>query len=383
MERLKNMSLKKAFFTITALFFLAATLLCFVPVIYFVPLDSDSGGTAILLNSDGSDGGLTAGTNTQNSGQNTKWYAGMISVLYIGLPVLSYVAALLLSAIVFYHLKLKRPLAILQNGAERIKRHDLDFTIEKNADDELGELCDAFETMRLELLKSNRESWRQMEERKRLNAAFSHDLRNPVTVLKGSAAMLQKSFDEGSLMTESAGENISLLKQYTGRIENYIEAMTTAQKLEDLKFNPGPANWPILAKELESSLSILGANEGKEIVFSYNNEARQIDVDKYIIHNTAENLTSNALRHAKETVGITLSCGIDRIIIIVSDDGPGFSADTLSKGAVPFLHDENSGQGAHFGMGLYICHLLCEKHGGSLTLENCPGGAKTTATFYF
>ena len=378
MERLRNMSLKKAFFTITAAFFLAATLLCIMPMIYFAPLDKDSDGAIISLNSDG---GLTTDIDTQDTEQNGQ--ARIINVLQIGLPVLSYVAALLLSSIVFYRLKLKKPLAILQEGAERIMRHDLDFTIEKNANDELGELCDAFETMRLELLKSNRELWRQMEERKRLNAAFSHDLRNPVTVLKGSAAMLQKSFDEGSLMEENVGETISLLKQYTGRIENYIEAMTTAQKLEDLKFSPQPAKWSVLVKELESSLSILGANEGKEVVFSYDGEDRQINVDKYIIHNTAENLTNNALRYAKEKVSIALSCDLGKIIINVSDDGNGFSTDTLNKGTVPFLHDANTEQGAHFGMGLYICHLLCEKHGGSLALENCPGGAKTTAVFYF
>jgi signal transduction histidine kinase len=371
MERIKKMSLKKAFFAITAVFLLAATLLSFMPIIHIVPSDSA--------------GELTSDINLQNAEQNTKWYAQMKSVLQPGLPVLFYVTALLLSSMVFYRLKLKKPLAILQDGAERIGRQDLDFTIEKHADDELGALCAAFETMRFELLKSNRELWRQMEERKRLNAAFSHDLRNPVTVLKGSAAMLQKGLERGSLTEESAGETISLIKQYTGRIENYIEAMTNAQKLEDLKFNPQRANWSLLAKELESSLSILyiSTNAGKEVNFFCIGEDRQIKVDKYIIHNTAENLTSNALRYAKEKVSITLSCDGEKITIIVLDDGFGFSAAILNKGAVPFLHDANAEQGSHFGMGLYICRLLCEKHGGSLALENCPDGAKTTAVFYF
>jgi len=217
----------------------------------------------------------------------------------------------------------------------------------------------------------------------KLNAAFSHDLRNPVTVLKGSAAMLQKGLEGGSLTVEAAGEAISLIKQYAGRIENYIEAMTNAQKLEDLKFSPQPADWLTLAKELENSLTILSANAGIEVNFFRSGEDKQITANKYIIHNTAENLTDNALRYAKEKVSITLSCDDEKIIIAVSDDGPGFSDDILNKGAVPFLHDANSEQGAHFGMGLYICRLLCEKHGGGLTLENCTDGAKATAVFYF
>jgi signal transduction histidine kinase len=282
---------------------------------------------------------------------------------------------------VFYRLKLKKPLAILQSGAERIKRQDLDFTIEKCADDELGALCTAFETMRFELLKSNRELWRQMEERKRLNAAFSHDLRNPVTVLKGSAAILRKGLNNSLLTEETAGENISLIYQYAGRIENYIEAMTSAQKLEDLKFNPGPAAWSALAKELENSLSILSAHTGKKIQFICNGADKEIKIDKYIVHNTAENLVSNALRYAREKVIVVFSCDDEKIVINVSDDGIGFSSAILNKGAVPFLRDDTTEQGGHFGMGLYICRLLCEKHGGGLILENGSDGAEVTATF--
>jgi signal transduction histidine kinase len=375
MERIKNMSLKKAFFLITAVFLVIATMLSILTVIYLTSLRIEGNEITVMLKDDGTY------ILTENTDQTTKWITQIINVLQIGLPVLFYVTALLLSYMVFYRLKLKKPFAILQSGTERIQRHDLDFTIEKYADDELGALCTAFETMRFELLKSNRELWRQMEERKRLNAAFSHDLRNPVTVLKGSAAILRKGLENGVLTEETAGENISLINQYAGRIENYVEAMTSAQKLEDLKFNPQSVAWSVLVKELENSLSILNAHTGKEIQFLCNDADRQIETDKYIIHNTAENLVSNALRYAKDKVIVELSCDDDKIVINVSDDGTGFSSTILNKGAVPFLRDDNTEQGAHFGMGLYICRLLCEKHGGSLILENCSDGAKATAIF--
>lgn len=67
------------------------------------------------------------------------------------------------------------------------------------SDDELGQLCAAFETMRKELLKSNQELWRQAEERKRLNAVSSHDLRNPITVLKGTVKLLRQALSFSSL----------------------------------------------------------------------------------------------------------------------------------------------------------------------------------------
>ena len=299
------------------------------------------------------------------------------------LPFAIAVSMPILAATVFYGIKLKAPLSQLSMGAKRIMDNDLGFSVNSNSKDELGQLCKSFESMRIELLKSNQELWRQMEERKRLNAAFAHDLRNPVTVLKGSAMILQNGLKQGNLTVESAGESISLIKQYTERIENYIQAMTSVQKLEELTLSLKEVNWSALAKELENSLPILGANAGKEIKIFNNSDDRQVCVDKYMIHNVAETLVNNALRYAKNGVMIDMSCDNEKIVLNVSDDGSGFSEIILNKGAAPFLRDGDTLQGQNLGMGLYICRLLCEKHNGTLTLENYLNGAKATATFYF
>ncbi|WP_313131654.1 HAMP domain-containing sensor histidine kinase [Anaerocolumna sp.] len=445
MERIKNMSLKKSFFTITILFLSAAAVLSIISIIgciilrnhFFTPEQF----TLDL-------GTLRADIMTHYTPLKKDWLVQSLDVLQVVLPIFFIILSLFLADMVFYRMKLKQPLAVLQKGAERIQGQDLDFTIPKYAEDELGTLCTAFETMRKELLKNNQKLWLQMEERKRLNAAFSHDLRNPVTVLKGSAKILQKGFDQGSLTAESARDTIALITQYTERIEAYVEAMTRAQKLEELKCNPQPANWSILCNNLKNSLSILSADTGKELEFScqegkdkpilefyckedkdkptpefsckegkdepltefyckedkdkptpefsckedknkptpefscQKGENKQLWIDQSILQNTAENLISNGLRYAKKIVSVDFSYEQDRILLEVSDDGPGFPPVILQKGATPFLRHGDTAQQKHFGMGLYICRLLCEKHGGNLTLENTPDGAKIIATFY-
>lgn len=379
MERIRNMSLKKAFFTITILFLLAAFILSIASVVGCVALrDSffNSGQFTVDF------GSLSTDMIIQYTPLNKDWRIQALNILQIILPIFFVILSLFLADMVFYRVKLKKPLAVLQRSAERIQRQDLDFTVKKYADDELGTLCTAFETMRTELLKNNQELWRQMEERKRLNAAFSHDLRNPVTVLKGSSKILQKNLEQGSLTSENAKDTIALITQYTGRIETYVEAMTSAQKLEEFKCIPQPVDWWVLCNNLENSLSIISENTGKELKYSYQGEDRQIWVDQYILQNIAENLISNAFRYAKELVSVHLSYVQDRIVLEVSDDGSGFSSVILHKGATPFLRDDNTSEQEHFGMGLYVCRLLCEKHGGNLTLENTPTGAKVIAAFY-
>ena len=306
-----------------------------------------------------------------------------LSFLVWILPIVASVVFTILAATTFYKVKLKTPLSQLNIGVKRIMENDLDFSIKFNSKDELGRLCESFEFMRMELLNSNRELWQQMEERKRLNAAFAHDLRNPVTVLKGSAMILQNGLKQGNLTTESAGDSISLITQYTERIENYILAMTSIQKLEELTFSPKEVDYFVLVKELENSLSILGSNAGKELHVFSNGDNKRINVDKSMIYTVAENLVSNALRYSKNSITINLSCGNDKVILCVSDDGLGFSGVILKKGIAPFLRDDNTPQGQNFGIGLYICRLLCEKHNGTFTIENGLSGAKVIATFYF
>ena len=186
MERLKNMELKRTFLVLSAFCVLVALLLLGLVFMICNSISSffPSGGIEILA--DGSIVKLEAPTEAQ---QNILSMLGIIQIVScIALPM----GGLTLSGVLYYHIKLKQPISTLRNGISRIQNHDLDFSMPVHFDDELGQLCAAFDTMREELLKSNQELWRQAEERKRLNAAFSHDLRNPITVLKGTVKLLRQ-----------------------------------------------------------------------------------------------------------------------------------------------------------------------------------------------
>lgn len=257
----------------------------------------------------------------------------------------------------FYRLKLKKPIALLEEGTKRIQAHDLDFTIPQPSADELGELCGAFETMRAELLRANRELWRQAEERKRLNAAFAHDLRNPITVLKGSVKLLKRD--------PADKQALERLGTYTARLEQYVEAMSSIQRLEQLPVRAGEVSLALLRSELEETARLV-APELKITVSAP--EAGTVRIDHGLFLTAAENLLGNAARYARERIAVSLT---------VDGDGPGFPEELLRDGPKPF--GKRSEGGEHFGMGLYSCSLLCAKHGGALTLTN-QGGASAEAS---
>lgn len=77
---------------------------------------------------------------------------------------------------------------------------------------------------------------------------------------------------------------------------------------------------------------------------------------------------------------ITYTSNNDGFYLSVSDNGCGFSKNILSKATNPYFTEEEN-HSEHFGLGLYICKILCEHHGGYLKIENCSIGAKVTAFF--
>lgn len=357
MERLKNMELKRCFFLLSVLCLATALFLTFA--IYLLCAKAaerfPSGGISIDF-----DGMVTelAEPDLQQR-QILKLLDGIRLFSAVLLPA----GGLGIAGILFYHLKLKRPIAVLQMGTERIRSHDLNFSLPEISADELGQICAAFEMMRAELLKTNRELWQQAEERKRLNAAFAHDLRNPVTVLKGSIRLMKSGrADEHTL---------ERMDRYVQRIEQYVEAMSSIQRLEQLRVRPCEMTGSVLREELEETARLLAP--GTDIRLSVT-DLGAIRIDHGIFLTVAENIIGNAARFAHEKLEIRLTQAGDVLGLIVSDDGPGFPAELVKNGPKPFGKLEESPE--HLGMGLYGSSLLCLKHGGELQMKNLPAAGR-------
>lgn len=372
MERLKNMGLKRSFFLLSVGCLTAALMLtagiCFVCM--KIEAGIPSGGVAISY-----DGVMTELEKPSPEQFKVLEWLGRIRLLS---AVLLPVSGLGLAGVLFYRLKLKMPIDILKDGTERVRRQDLDFSIPAVSGDELGQICAAFETMREELLKTNQELWRQTEERRRLNAAFSHDLRNPVTVLKGTVKLLLQN-DEDAAGREQA---LKRLETYTLRIEQYVEAMSSIQRLEQMPVLRKSVEGAALQRELQETAQLLVQMCKPSVCVSVAaQDVTSVFVDHGILLTVAENLIGNAARFARREMKICLRQEGRRLFLSVWDDGPGFPAPLLKDGPKPF--GKVSKDAAHFGMGLYSCQVLCGKHGGTLRLESGAeaGGARATAVF--
>ena len=86
-----------------------------------------------------------------------------------------------------------------------------------------------------------------------------------------------------------------------------------------------------------------------------------------------ENLLSNSIRYAKNDIAISVVIKNNDLVISVSDDGCGFKNSDIEKATLPFYKLSKDISTEHLGLGLNICKILCEKHGGSIHLSNQNG----------
>lgn len=296
------------------------------------------------------------------------------------------IAAVIVTSYLFYKNKLREPIEILKRQVKYIGSNELGYECVYEGKDELGEVCSAFEQMRLTLIENNKRMWNIMEEQRRLNAAFAHDLRTPLTVIHGYADFLSKYYPTGNITEEQMMENFDLINAQALRLMNFTNTMKEVGSLEALELNRKDIKGETLFKRTEGIAHIM--EEMREIKISCKS-VLPVDsdwlMDEMIFMEVLENMLSNAMRYARSTVVITLDCSEDyrELYLYVQDDGDGFTKEGLQMADRPYYSDQKGkDDGTHYGIGLFICKFLCEKHGGSLDLANSiDGGAIICAIF--
>ena len=296
-------------------------------------------------------------------------------------PFLIYAAGLLLAALLFWFTKLRKPLVMLEAASERIAENELDFPLDYPGRDEMARLCAAFERMRSALDENNRRMLRMIDEQHQLNDAYTHDLRTPLAVLRGYTDMLARYMPTGQLPQEEVLDTVRTMSAQVERLERFVNSMNAAQRLGDVELHPEEVPAKELAAGMRETAEILGENGHIAVDVAADVPEETVRIDAGAFRQVYENLLGNGLRFARSKIRVELTSDGERLVLRVADDGQGFTERELVTASNPYYSGQK-GEADHFGLGLYICRTLCEKHGGSLTLENAPeGGGRVTAAF--
>lgn len=307
--------------------------------------------------------------------EREKMLCHVFEITSVILPFLFLCAGIWIAGSVFYSRKLKKPFYLLNQGIVHIEQGDLDFSLTCSEQNELGNLCRAFETMRQKVLENNTEMWNMVEERKKLNASVAHDLRTPVTVIKGYSEYVLRNLENDCVSRGNLEEILSYIQNAAERLEAYADSVYHIHMLENLDLDFREEDLSLLSAEITSALKVMGEKFERNICVSSDLSEEKFFISTVTVFRIMENIVRNACYYSKEKILVNLTRKGEYFEITVTDDGNGFSEKSLHKAFAPYYKDE--GKDEHYGMGLAVCKILSRKHGGDIYLSNVrDGGAK-------
>lgn len=317
------------------------------------------------------------------SQKDSRLYECLHTIQILCIPFYS-IAVILLVSFLFYHNKLSEPIFLLKKEMESIRRGDLHFSCRYDSADEMGDICRSMDSMRCAVVEHEKTMWELMEEQRKVNAAFAHDLRTPLTVIDGYVEMLMDYYPKGQIREKQLLDILNSMKGQTQRMKVFSETMKEVQNFETLEIKKTGHKKEELEEEIRNITSGLEGDGKISIAVITNLSSSKLYYDENVVMEVLGNLLSNALRYGKQKIEILAEQQGDKLSIYVKDDGRGMTKEELYKADSPYYSDKTKEcPNVHFGLGLTICKILCKKHGGGISFFNSiEGGAIVCAEFF-
>lgn len=320
--------------------------------------------------------------------KDTRLYDALDVWEWVCIPVYAILAVYIVS-VIYYKNKFQEPISLLHREMECITEDDLSFSCYYDSADEMGDICKTMDAMRKAVISNRQTMWELMEEQRKLNAAFAHDLRTPLTVISGYTEMLLEYYPKGKVNEEQMLETVAAIQEQALRMHNFSETMKEMHGFEALEVKRERHTGIELEERIRRIINGLEREDMPSIEISMELEREEFSYDENVVMEVLGNLLSNALRYGRKRIQILVQQQEEKLWLYVKDDGRGMTAEELYKADSPYYSDKkqvgnNAGEkgAVHFGLGLTICKILCKKHGGSLSFSNSiEGGAVVCAEF--
>ncbi|RYY87925.1 MAG: HAMP domain-containing protein [Comamonadaceae bacterium] len=276
--------------------------------------------------------------------------------------------------------RLLRPLIDIREGAERFGRGEFAAPIPVRRTDDLGELAQRINTMAQDIQA-------MLDAKRALLLAMSHELRSPLTRARLNAELLPEA-------GEGAVERTALLRDL-GEMRDLINDLLESERLASphVALQREAVDLPLLAREVVAELAARGgaaATAMQGLRIEVDPDLPTLALDRARARLLLRNLLDNAVRHGDGALRPPVlqlrgaADGAHAVDIALRDFGPGVSDDQLARLAEPFYRPDSARDRAAggVGLGLYLCRLVAQAHGGALVLRHAQPGLSVTASLH-
>lgn len=268
----------------------------------------------------------------------------------------------------------RNELAIIDKMVEEIAKQNLSFESKPLHIKELANVQNSILSMRNALKTSLEKQWKLEEAKKEQVNALAHDIKIPLTLIRGNAELL-------SIMPlpDQAKTYVNYIEEATNRVNSYIETLIALQKADDtLNLTTRRVNMQNFGDAIYESSYAYALPKDITITYEANGEA-VFDAD--LVERALLNMLSNAVDFTSKegVIHFTIIVRDEAVHFVVEDSGKGFSEEDLEHAADLFyMADKSRSATGHYGMGLAFVQKVANLHGGTFEISNNSrhGGAK-------
>ncbi len=290
----------------------------------------------------------------------------IVQVALISCGVLIAILAVVLISSNYYLRSIMHPVAEITEKAKLIAGGGYGVQIKTPYQDEIGELADTINEMSSKIAQNEK---MQAE----FISQLSHELRTPLTVINGWSETLLA--DEN--MDLETRQGMKIISSEAKRLTEMVMDLLDFTRMQD-----GRMTLAVISTDIRT--------EYEDTVFMYSTRLAQDGITLELLDNDEEipvipcdpqrmrqvflNILDNAAKHGGEGKRIETEMRFedDQVVVRIRDFGPGIPEDELPLVKKKFYKGSSSVRGT--GIGLAVCDEIVEMHGGTLTLENAPGG---------
>lgn len=313
----------------------------------------------------------------------------MSSALKSGIYTLifSILVALILASIsaVWLSISFTKPLNKIRDTTTELAKGNYEVTTQVNQSDEIGELAKSIDKLALQLDKSSKESERFEKMRQNFIANISHELRTPITVIRGSIEAICDGIIKDSEQLKDYNEQILSDSIHLQRLVNDLIDLTKLQNT-DFSIDKSTINLFEIINDAVRSMKQISTKKGVKINFSAENA---IEEDKYLFVGDYQRIRQmiiivldNAIKFSNENqkVDIFLKKENNKYEIKICDNGRGIDSKNIGE-IFNRYHKSNTEENKNgMGLGLAIAKEIAIRHNIEIMVESEPY-IKTVFTF--
>jgi signal transduction histidine kinase len=281
------------------------------------------------------------------------------------------VVALLLITGLYFVGSIVKPITAINETTKKFAKGDFSVRIQKQAEDEIGDLSDSINNM-AEALASTEAM------KNEFISSVSHELRTPLTAIKGWAETMSYPVD-----AETMQKGVRVIRNETDRLSEMVEELLDFSRMQSGKFSLRQEKMDLLA-ELGDAVLIYTEKANRENIRMIYHEPEMLPFiygDKNRIRQVFINIIDNAIKYSNAQCTVTVGAEAigGMVQVTVTDNGVGISKQDLPRVKTKFFKANQTRRGS--GIGLAVADEIISMHGGSLRIESELGvGTSVTIT---